>query len=410
MSISINQAVKDILQALTRIPLADSTVRYYGFCYQAVLEYCAENGLEHFSDEDALHFFIFQNEKVKNGEICNTYALIMRKAAFALADYLSTGEFHWERRSYQQSRLPDHFQQILGNFESSMAHLLSEGSVRLIMQMSRKFLLFLMEQECMEISDIKIFHVSEFIRLESPKHVSHKINLAWPVKKFLHYLYDEGLISINADIFLENPVPARKKVLPCLEDSEIEALFSQVDKNTVRGKRDYAIMKLALDTGMRWSDIASLKLSEIDWKKKEISVSQKKTGNFLALPMTVGAGNAIADYILNARPKTDNPYVFLRLRRPYDRLNSRTPAANIMKLYQSDGFVHHAGDGKGFHSFRRTMGTQLIKADIPLTTISQILGHTNLDSTKRYLSLHDEKLLACCMDLSCFPCRKEGLL
>lgn len=409
MSISINQAVENILQALARIPLADSTVRYYGFCYQAALQYCAENGLEHFSDEDALHFFTFQNEKAKNGEICNTYALIMRKAAFALADYLSTGELHWERRSYEQSKLPDHYQQILDGFEGSMAHLLSEGSVRLILQMSRKFLLSLVKQECMEISDMKLCHVSGFIRQESPKHISHKINLTWPIKKFLHYLQDMGLTSINADIFLENPVPARKKVLPCLEDSEVEAIFSQVDKNSVRGKRDYAVMKLALDTGMRWSDIAGLKLSEINWQKKELSFSQKKTGTPLVLPMTIGAGNAIADYILNARPRTDNPYVFLRLRRPYDRLNSRTPAANIMNLYQLEDFVHQAGDGKGFHSFRRTMGTRLIKADIPLTTVSQILGHTNLDSTKRYLFLHDEKLLACCMDLSGFPCRKEGL-
>lgn len=81
--------------------------------------------------------------------------------------------------------------------------------------------------------------------------------------------------------------------------------------------------------------------------------------------------------------------MFLRLRRPYDRLNSRMPAANIMKIYQSEGFSHHAGDGKGFHSFRRTMGTRLIKADVPLTTVSQILGHTNFDSTKRYLFLQN---------------------
>ena len=409
MSISTNQAVEDILQNLAEIPLADSTVRYYGFCYQTVLQHCAENGKEHFSYEDASHFFDFLKERVKQGEICETYALIMRKAAFALADYLSSGKLHWGRRSYRQFPLPEHFQRILDGFESSMVHLLSEGSVRLILQMSRKFLLFLVERECIELSDMKIYHISEFISQESPKHVSHKMNLTWPIKKFLHYLYDKNLISINADIFLENPVPARKKVLPCLEDSEIEALFSKVDRSSVRGKRDYAIIKLALDTGMRWSDIASLKLSEINWKEKEISISQKKTGIPLVLPMTVSAGNAIADYILNARPRTDSPYVFLRLRRPYDRLNSRTPAANIMKLYQSDGFYHQAGDGKGFHSFRRTMGTRLIKADIPLTTVSQILGHTNLDSTKRYLFLHDEKLLACCMDLSCFPCRKEGL-
>lgn len=409
MSSSINQAVEDILQTLVKIPLADSTVRYYGFCYQAVLEYCAENGKERFSYEDASLFFDFQKERVREGEICGTYALIMRKAAFVLADYLSSGELCWSRRSYQQFPLPEHFQSVLDGFENSMIHLLSEGSIRLILQMTRKFLLFLVERECMEISSMELCHVSEFIRQESPKHISHKINLTWPVKKFLHYLQDMGLASINADIFLENPVPARKKVLPCLEDSEIEALFSQVDKNSVRGKRDYAVMRLALDTGMRWSDIAGLKLSEINWQKKEISFSQKKTGAPLVLPMTVGAGNAVADYILNARPRTDSPYVFLRLRRPYDRLNSRTPAANIMNLYQSEDFVHQAGDGKGFHSFRRTMGTRLIKADIPLTTVSQILGHTNPDSTKRYLFLHDEKLLACCMDLGRFPCRKEGL-
>ena len=39
------------------------------------------------------------------------------------------------------------------------------------------------------------YHISEFISQESPKHVSHKINLTWPIKKFLHYLYDKNLIS-----------------------------------------------------------------------------------------------------------------------------------------------------------------------------------------------------------------------
>jgi hypothetical protein len=65
MSISINQAVKDILQALVKIPLADSTVRYYGFCYHAVLQYCAENGKDHFSYGDASHFFNFQKERAR---------------------------------------------------------------------------------------------------------------------------------------------------------------------------------------------------------------------------------------------------------------------------------------------------------------------------------------------------------
>lgn len=409
MNTTIHQAIEDVLKMLTEIPLSDSTVKYYGFCYQTVAGYCSKNNCTCFSYEDAEKFCFEQQERVENGEICNTYALIMRKAAFSLAEYLANGEVCWSRRRYHVPLLPDHFQALLEDFEKNISASLAKGSVQLITQMCRKFLLFLAGQGCTEISDMEILHVRDFIRQESPKHISHKINLTWPLKKFLHYLHDTGMTDINADIFLENPVPARKKVLPCLDDSEIEAIFAMVDRNSVRGKRDYAIMKLALDTGLRWSDIASLQLSEIDWNRKEISISQKKTGAALVLPMTVSAGNAIADYILNARPKTDCPYVFLRLRQPYDRLNSRTPAANIMKLYQSEGFSHHAGDGKGFHAFRRTMGTRLIKADVPLTTVSQILGHTNPDSTKRYLFLHDEKLLSCCMDLSSFPCRKEGL-
>lgn len=410
MSITITQAVDDILYFLEDIPLSPNTVKYYGFCYQEILGYSAEHSLAIFSYQDADRFCSAQEKRVQLGKICNTYALIMRKAAFSLADYFSTGNICWKRRTYDDVVLPELYEALLGGYETHLSDKLAPGSVRLVVQMARKFLSFLVESDCTEISALDICHVREFINQESPKHISHKINLTWPVKKFLHYLRDNDLADINADLFLANPVPARKKVLPCLEDSEIQAIFARVDLDSPRGKRDYAIMRLALDTGLRWSDIAGLKLSEIDWRKKEISILQEKTGAALELPLTVEAGNAVAEYILNARPKTESPYVFLRLRRPYDRLNSRTPAANIMSLYQSEGFTHQAGDGKSFHAFRRTMGTRLIKADIPLTTVSQVLGHTSLDSTKRYLYLHDEKLLACCMDLGLYPCRKEGLV
>ncbi len=410
MSVTITHAVENILHFLEEIPLSPNTVRYYGFCYQEIIRYCSEHSLAFFTQQDADSFCSVQNERVQMEEICNTYALIMRKAAFSLADYFVTGTICWNRRNYEATLLPEQYESILDRYETHLSDALASGSVRLVVQMARKFLSFLVESGCNEISSLDISHVREFISRESPKHVSHKINLTWPVKKFLHYLRDNSMTDINADLFLANPVPARKKILPCLEDSEIQAIFAEVNLDSVRGKRDYAIMRLALDTGLRWSDIASLKLSEIDWRKKEITIRQEKTEIALSLPLTVETGNAIAGYILNARLETESPYVFLRLRRPYDRLNSRTPAANIMSLYQSEKFVHQAGDGKSFHAFRRTMGTRLIKANIPLTTVSQVLGHTNLDSTKRYLFLHDEKLLACCMDLGMYPCRKEGLV
>ena len=98
MSITITYAVDEILHFLEDIPLSDNTVKYYGFCYQEVLRYCSENSLISFSHSDANSFCTAQEKRVQMGEICNTYALIMRKAAFALADYFSSGTICWKRR------------------------------------------------------------------------------------------------------------------------------------------------------------------------------------------------------------------------------------------------------------------------------------------------------------------------
>ena len=211
MSITITYAVDEILHFLEDIPLSDNTVKYYGFCYQEVLRYCSENSLISFSHSDANSFCTAQEKRVQMGEICNTYALIMRKAAFALADYFSSGTICWKRQTYNDRVLPESYEVILENYETFLSDTLAPGSIRLIIQMLRKFLSFLVESGCTDISALDISHVRGFISRESPKHISHKINLTWPVKKFLHYLRDNALTDINADIFLTNPVPARKK-------------------------------------------------------------------------------------------------------------------------------------------------------------------------------------------------------
>jgi len=212
-----------------------------------------------------------------------------------------------------------------------------------------------------------------------------------------------NLITFRTDMLLANPVPNRKKVLPCLDNDEIKAIFSAVDTTTALGKRDFAMMKLALLMGLRCVDIVNMKLSDIDWRINEIRIVQEKNQTALALPLVTEAGNVVADYILNARPKSDSTYVFLRIRKPCGRLQRQSTGANLMKRYQEKvGIDRLAWDGKTFHAFRRTAGTNMIRSGVPLTTVSQVLGHNSLESTKRYLSLHDEMLRACCMDISIY--------
>jgi len=192
MTKTIEESTKDVLHILETIPLATASIRYYSSCYQNILHYCLDNRIHSFSYEDAADFFSVQMERVANGEIARVYAINMRKAAFMLADYYATGTVFWKLRKrnyrvYSLSNMSNNYRKILTNFEASIADSLAHGSVKNIVQVTRKFLIYLDEQVCGNISFLDISHIRSFIIKEAPKHVS-RVNLTWPIKRFLGYL------------------------------------------------------------------------------------------------------------------------------------------------------------------------------------------------------------------------------
>lgn len=91
---------------------------------------------------------------------------------------------------------------------------------------------------------------------------------------------------------------------------ESDQIIQAVDRNTPVGKRDYAMLLLARYTGLRAVDVIHLQLQDIDWHKNEISIVQHKTQRPLVLPLENIVGNAIVEYILNARPQSDSQSLF----------------------------------------------------------------------------------------------------
>ena len=77
--------------------------------------------------------------------------------------------------------------------------------------------------------------------------------------------------------------------------------------------RDRCIILIALELGLRESDIILLKFEEIDWEADQIHFIQKKTGKEITVPLLPDIGNALMDYILHERPNhcDDYPFVFL---------------------------------------------------------------------------------------------------
>ena len=411
MQTDIEIATETVLAFLRGIPMSASTVKYYRSCYRTISRYCQCNNISSFSYGNAEDFRGLQMNRHEKGEISWVYALTLRKAAFMLADCMGGKDLVWERRNYNPKIFCTAYEHVLVDFEGSISPTLSPGSVRNVMITTRQFLEHLENIGVQDISKLTLEGTRRFIITASPRHRGNMLNLTWPIKKFVTFLKDGGYIPFGAERLIVFSSPKRLKVLPCFTENESDALLSAIDTSTPLGKRDFAIMRLALGTGLRGEDIFGLQLTEIDWRKYEISIVQSKTGKHIALPLLPDVGNAVADYILNARPKVDSPYVFLRHKKPHNWLGDGPTGAIIMKRYQDiAGLSRVAGDGKTFHAFRRTVGARLVRAEVPLPSVAQQLGHKRIESTKRYIPLNDDTLRVCCMDISDYATTKEGLI
>lgn len=89
---------------------------------------------------------------------------------------------------------------------------------------------------------------------------------------------------------------------------------------------------------------------------------------------------------------------------PYTKLgDNRSVGIIIEKYMKMANILHQANDGKSFHAFRRSMGTWMLESDIPLSIISQVLGHKSMHSAKLYLSTSERNLAQCALGFDDIP-------
>ena len=195
----------------------------------------------------------------------------------------------------------------------------------------------------------------------------------------------------------------RREHLPSVWNADdIQSILQCIDTGNPVGKRDYAMILLAIQLGMRGSDIKNLKFRDIDWDKETITVVQAKTKEPVALPLVEDVGMALIDYLKNSRPISDQPYVFLALRAPYNPLSHDNHLHQVLNKYiNRSGVTVTADKSHGMHSMRHTLASRLLKQGTPLPVISGILGHRDSNTTAEYLRVDVEQLRSCTLDLRC---------
>ena len=179
--------------------------------------------------------------------------------------------------------------------------------------------------------------------------------------------------------------------------NELKKMIDAIDRGNPKGKRDYAIILLACRLGMRCGYIKHLKLEDFHWEEKKVVFIQSKTRSPLSLPLVPEVGWAVIDYLKYGRPKINSPFVFLKLKAPYGPFSEDDHLNQLIKRYMELAHLPTLKKRRGMHSLRHTMASMLLEKDTPLSTISDILGHTDTDSTAVYLKVDITKLRECAL-------------
>lgn len=149
--------------------------------------------------------------------------------------------------------------------------------------------------------------------------------------------------------------------------------------------RNHAIILLLAVYGLRTCEVAGLKLGDIDWKNDTMVVNHKKRGRPMLYPLFPEVGNAIVRYLREARNNDiDDRHLFLTATAPYHGVSRSIVYMTVANAYKGIGAsVKHIGG----HSLRHACASMLVNTGHPLKTVSDVLGHRSLDSTREYAKM-----------------------
>lgn len=389
------------------VGLSNDTVARYGRCCEAVVEFCVGRDVDRLSVSVVGEFAGFQQERARRGEIGRKRLNALVKTARMMLELQTTGEVTWGMMRPDPG-LSERSGEILERFAAAAGQAVAPGSARVLAGEIRNFVAFL-DRAGHGCGAVTVDDVRGFMVEMASRRPAGIANVVWSLQRFFAFLNAAGLSDVRVDGLLAHAAPQRARALPCFTREETGRLLAGIETETSCGKRDYAMVALAVSTGLRCCDIVALRLDEIDWRRDEIRLVQVKTSRPLVLPLPPLAGNAVAEWILHGRPECEAPEVFVRLKAPLVKLGNSTGSTLMRRRLGRAGIAHAAGDGRSFHALRRTTGTRLIESGAGLSLTAQVLGHARIDSSRRYLALADEQIRQCCLPLDGLACTKVGL-
>jgi len=210
------------------------------------------------------------------------------------------------------------------------------------------------------------------------------------LRVFLRYLHREQLTKKDLSQAVERPRIYQFADLPrAIDWEDTLRLLRQVDRRSVVGRRDYAILLLLVTYGLRACEVAALTLDDIKWRSRILRVPLRKGGHSAQYRLCDSAGEALSAYIENDRPATDSRRVFFSSHAPY------RPLERYSVSFRTKHWLKKAGievPRPGAHTLRHTVAQHLLDNNFSLQEIGDYIGHRSPLSTQVYAKVDISRL------------------
>lgn len=174
-----------------------------------------------------------------------------------------------------------------------------------------------------------------------------------------------------------------------LTTEEVEQLVGSLGKPGRSMMRTDAIVRCALDLGLRSGEVARIGLDDINWRAGTITLRHTKSRREDVLPLPAATGKAIAAYLKHERPTTRNRAVFVRHLAPRDQpVGPDLVRKTIRQAFARAGLPYTRS-----HLLRHTMANRLLASGSSLKEVADVLRHRSLNTTLIYAKLDSRKLI-----------------
>lgn len=395
----IDQLVKETREWLLNASYSSSYLDHFRSTTNKLLKYASNCEITYFTTDIGMEFlevcysvsqkYVGSNrkpEQLRHIQILSEYQL---HATVVVKE---------RRRSYC---FPQKFKETADGF---IQHRIFVGivpkSIQINMLYLERFFNYLCGNGIEYISDITINTIHGFVASLYGFSKPTGNHMLRTVREFMRYCFHNGchmqdLSGIVPRIYYDKTA----RIPSSYSASEVETLLGSVDRGNPGGKRDYAMLLIIVRLGIRSSDIRSLKFENFDWEQERIRFVQQKTGNSISLPLFEDIGQSVIDYIKYGRPNSTSSNIFIRHRAPF-QVFSTSAIYSLVHRYMLRAGIYTENRKSGPHALRHSLASRLLEHKIPLPVISEILGHTDSNTTLVYLKMDVEQLRKCALEVA----------